>query len=443
MQPRQIGHERREMARHAALSLEGAIARLEEEVSHREALRLIQRREEVLPYIADAETLTEGLTRHPERLLGAIPADGVAIMVEDELVTHGVTPPAAAIRELAGQALQRSRAVHASDSISESYAAAAAWSAQASGLLSVVVSRRPATVVLWFRAEEIETVNWAGNPHAPAERAADGALCPRRSFEIWAEQVRGRSRPWRPAELDAARQLAARINEIGERKTLGELNRHLGETLESKDAALAHKDLLMREVHHRVQNNLQLVNSMLRLQEGEVEDAGSRRQLELARDRIQSISVLHRRLWRSDDLELVNIESFFAVLTDDLANAWGDEWRGHISRDVAPLRVPGPSALLLGLVVTELLSNAFKHAYEGAPGPIALSVKQRGKSRLAITVADKGIGPGAGLERPGSFGSRLIQRLVAQLSGEIAVVDDRPGTAVTLVIPLPKDENAA
>jgi two-component sensor histidine kinase len=273
------------------------------------------------------------------------------------------------------------------------------------------------------------------------EHDASGALCPRRSFEVWAQQVRGRSRAWRPNELDAARQLAVRLNEIGERQALGQLNRHLGETLESKDAALARKDLLMREVHHRVQNNLQLVTSMLRLQEGEIVDPGSRRQLELARDRIQSISVLHRRLWRSDDLELVNIESFFAELTDDLASAWGDQWRGQITRDVVPLRLPGPSALLLGLVVTELLTNAFKHAYAGAPGPVTLSVEERGKSRLAITVADRGVGPAAGLSRPGSFGSRLIQRLAAQLSGELSIADNRPGTAVTLVIPSPKRED--
>jgi len=443
MTPRPIGHERREMARHVALSLEGAIARLEEEASHREALRLIQRREEVLPYLAGAESLGEGLARHPERLLGAIPSDGVAILFDEELVTHGVTPPLPAIRELAGDALERSRLVRATDRLSESYPAAAEWTAKASGLLTAVVSRRPAFVVLWFRAEEVETVNWAGNPHAPADRDESGTLCPRRSFEIWAEQVRGRSRPWRPNELDAARQLAVRLREIAERKALNDLNRHLGETLEARDAALEQKDLLMREVHHRVQNNLQLVTSMLRLQENEVEDAASRRQLELARDRIQSISVLHRRLWRSDDLELVNLESFFAELTDDLASAWGDEWRKHIARDVAPLRIPGPSALLLGLVVTELLTNAFKHAYDGAPGAIALSVEERGKSRLAITVADKGVGPGAGLERSGSFGSRLIQRLVAQLSGELEVADARPGTAVTLVIPRPKAKDAA
>src|SRR5690606_27515022 len=255
-----------------------------------ESLRLIQRREEVLPYVAGSETLADGLARHPERLLGAIPADGVAVLLDAQVVTHGVTPPEPAVVDLAREALGRSRAVHASAWVSGSDPAAAGWCARASGLLSVVVSRHPAVAILWFRAEEIETVNWAGNPHAPADLGADGSLCPRRSFELWAEQVRGRSRAWRPNEVDAARQLGVRLQEIGERQALGELVGHLGETLESKDAALAQKDLLMREVHHRVQNNLQLVTSMLRLQEGEIEDAASRRQLELARDRIHSIS---------------------------------------------------------------------------------------------------------------------------------------------------------
>src|SRR5690606_20866525 len=172
MTPRPIGHERREMARHVALSLEGAIARLEDEASHRESLRLIQRREEVLPYVAGSEMLADGLARHPERLLGAIPADGVAVLLDAQVVTHGVTPPEPAVVDLAREALGRSRAVHATDCLSESYPAAAEWCARASGLLSVVVSRHPAVAILWFRAEEIETVNWAGNPHAPADLGA-------------------------------------------------------------------------------------------------------------------------------------------------------------------------------------------------------------------------------------------------------------------------------
>lgn len=431
-----IGYERRETSRQVTLALEVAIHRLEEEQSQREALRLTRRREELLPQIAAAASLHEGLARNVEELLQTIPAHGLALVCDDEITTVGVTPPDEAIEQLTEWLVRQSApTVHTTDNLGQDFAPAQDWTAQASGLLSLIVSRKPASVVMWFRAEEVETVNWAGNPHEPLDTSAPaGALCPRRSFELWVEQVRGRSRPWRTNEQDAARRLAERLEEIDRLKALARMNRYLGESLDAKESALAEKDLLMREVHHRVQNNLQLVTSMLRLQEREIDDPSARRQLELARDRVKSISVLHRRLWRSDDLQLVNIDSFLCELVDDLANAWGAEWRDHISIEAAPIRVTAERALLLGVIVTELLTNAFKHAYNGATGPVAVRAADQGKAGVVVTVADNGVGTD-GAARPGSFGSQLVQRLVQQVSGEFAFDSNQPGTIVTLTLP--------
>lgn len=434
---RPIGHERREMARQVASALEAAIHRLEEEHLQREALRLTRKREELLPEIATAAGLGEGLSRNLEELWQLVPADGCAVVLEGETLTTGVTPPEPAVEKLAAWLVRPSSpAIWATTQLSRDYKPAAAWTAQASGLLSLVLSREPSTVIIWFRAEQIETVNWAGNPHEPLDPGAPaGTLGPRQSFQLWVEQVRGRSRSWRLNEQDAIRRLGERLNELGRNKALTRMNRYLGETLDAKEAALAEKDLLMREVHHRVQNNLQLVTSMLRLQEREIEDAGARRQLELARDRVKSISVLHRRLWRSDDLQLVDMDSFLGELVDDLANAWGSQWREQISVEIAPVRIPAQTALLLGIILTELLTNAFKHAYGGELGPISVGARASGTSGLTVVVADHGAGTD-GSQKPGSFGSQLVQRLVQQISGKLEFSPNNPGTSITLTVPV-------
>jgi len=436
MSARPIGHERREMARQIALSLEAAIHRLEEELTQREALRLTRKREELLPKVAAEENLREGLVRNIGELLNLVPAHGLALVLDGEIATAGTTPPDAAIAELGEWVMGLAApAIYATDRLSREYKPAEALTAHASGLLALIVSRKPAIAALWFRAEQVETVNWAGNPHEPLDPDAPaGKLCPRSSFELWVEQVRARSTPWRTNEQDAVRRLGERLNEVGRIKALARMNRYLGETLDAKESALAEKDLLMREVHHRVQNNLQLVTSMLRLQEREIEDAGARRQLELARDRVQSISILHRRLWRSDDVELVDVDKFLSELAEDMANAWGSKWREHLSVEIAPIKIAGQTALLLGVIVTELLTNAFKHAYGGEPGPIAVSGRKRGRSGLAISVADNGVGTD-GCQRPGSFGSQLVRRLVEQVSGELDFAANHPGTVVTLTLP--------
>ena len=263
--------------------------------------------------------------------------------------------------------------------------------------------------ILWFRAEEIETVNWAGNPHKPAEPGAEpGLLSPRRSFEIWAETVRGRARAWRPNEQEAVRRIASSLAEVGRQKTMAELNRQL-------TSEIAEKDLLMREMHHRVQNSLQLVTSMLQHHDEE----GAEEQLAVARDRVLSVALLHRRLWRSEDLQNINLETFFSELVEGLVRTWSREWQDKVTVDVEPVRMSAHDALLIALIVSELLTNTVKHAYRGAAGPVSLTARETGANQITVAVSDRGVGT-IGSERPGSFGSRLIQRLVSSLRAELS-----------------------
>ncbi len=183
-----------------------------------------------------------------------------------------------------------------------------------------------------------------------------------------------------------------------------------------------------------MQNSLQLVTSMLQLQEREV-DEEARGQLELARDRILSVALLHRRLWQSEDLKHLNLQTFFSELVDGLMRTWADEWRDQLVLDVEPIRFPAHEALLLALVVSELLTNAVKHAYGGKAGPLSLVARTQGDDAVSITVADQGVGTD-GTGRAGSFGSRLVQRLVGNMRGEIEVARTNPGSSITLLVPM-------
>lgn len=425
-----IAHEEREMCRRVALALEQAISRLEEENAQREALRLTRRREELLPLIAAAESIQAALRANIDELRRLVSADGIALMLGGEIVRSGVTPGEAEVRDLSRWLLEeRSREQLVTDQLSRFYAPATGWAASAAGLLGCVASRSPLIALLWFRAEEVETVNWAGNPHKPLGAGSSPAqLTPRKSFELWTETVRGRSRPWRRNEQEAARRTASSLAEIEREKGLVELNRQL-------TGEVAEKDLLMREVHHRVQNSLQLVTSMLQLQEREIGEQGARDQLELARDRVLSVALLHRRLWRSEDLQNINLETFFAELVEGLVRTWSEDWENQITVDVAAVRLPAHEALLIALVVTELFTNAVKHAYEGRPGPVTVTVREAAKGRVVITVADRGIGSTVE-SRSDSFGSRMVKRLVSKMRGELLVEPNNPGTAVTLTVPV-------
>lgn len=422
---RPIAHEEREMCRRVALAFDQAIARLEEENSHREALRLTRRREELLPLVAGADSVAAALRTHADELRRLVAADGIAVLLDSDIVCSGVTPPEPELQKLGRWVIDQPRDLLVTNALSELYEPAANWTACASGLISSVVARNPLTAILWFRAEEIETVNWAGNPHKAAEPgAAPGLLSPRKSFEIWAETVRGRSRAWRPNEQEAVRRIASSLAEVGRQKAQAELNRQL-------TSEVAEKDLLMREMHHRVQNSLQLVTSML----GHHETQGAKEQLAVARDRVLSVALLHRRLWRSEDLQNINLEPFFSELVEGLMRTWNRDWEDKVTVDVEPVRMSAHAALLIALIVSELLTNAVKYAYAGAAGPLSLTARETGTNQVTITVSDRGVGT-SGAERPGSFGSRLIQRLVSSLHGELRITPNNPGTCATLLVPI-------
>ncbi len=437
--PMPVPYELRQACKRVGQILSQQIAAREEAEVHAQARRLADARDELLVTLARAEgPIESALAGHASELLAIVPADGVAICHRGQIAGAGHRPSDDEVRVLVDWLLRDSGAPDpfATDRLSEYHGPASAYRNLASGLLATTMSREEPLVVLWFRAERAQVIEWAGNPHKPAEPgSAPGTLTPRASFELWREVVHGRSRLWTVAERDAARRFRDAASELGRQRRLQELNRQLRQTLADKEALIAQKDLLMREVHHRVQNSLQLVNAMLRLQEGEATDPAVAMRFAEARRRILAVSATHRRLWRSDQIQSIRFDIYLRELRDDLVEEWGLGWDEHFRIRAEPVLVPTDAAVSLALVVTELVTNAVKHAYRGAPGPIDVIVSGGPSTGIRIVVADQGGGMERA-ERPGGFGSRLTQLLIAQVKGEMAFQDNRPGTKVVLTAPL-------
>lgn len=432
---RQLDFVEREMCKHVGQLIGTYITARERSAEQIEIARLAQNRDEVLQIVAPAiGSIEESVMRHAAELLHAVPSDGVAVCLEGRIEQAGSAPPPAALRSLipALEPLGESTAF-TSHHLSAGIPEAAEFAASASGALSVVIRDEPHFSITWFRAEQVETVNWAGNPHKAVDHTT-GTLTPRKSFDLWRETVHQQSREWSAAEIDAAGRLRSSLVEMLDKQELRRLNRQLRRAVGEQEKLIAHKDLLMREVHHRVQNSLQLVNSMLYLQERDSGNDEVRAQFELARQRLTAVAMVHRRLWRSDKVGDVRLDTFMAELVEELASIWDPRWRAAITQELAPITLSTDKGILLGLIVTELLTNAVKYAYGGEPGPILIEGARDDNGRMRLVIADRGTGLNA--EPRQSFGSRLVQALVQQLSGMLERSDNQPGLRVTLNFPI-------
>ena len=183
--------------------------------------------------ISAAAELKEGLTRNPTHLLDLVGADGVALALGEEITVMGNTPSrewiAAMLSWLENQFQEE--IIYETNSLVQIYPPAEEFKDVASGLLALLISRVQKTLIIWFRPEVIQTVNWAGNPHKPVEIEENGEMrmSPRKSFAKWQETVRLQSLPWKSCEIEAAVELRSSIVGIVLRKAdeLTQINQEL------------------------------------------------------------------------------------------------------------------------------------------------------------------------------------------------------------------------
>jgi light-regulated signal transduction histidine kinase (bacteriophytochrome) len=423
--------------RSACRALAGGLSRQikarEETDAYRERVRLRTFEDDIVALLSREGSLDEAISHHLDEIMRMLGADGVAVLRGPDLVRGGRCPPEEATRRLAGWTLdQASERVFATDRLADVYAMSEDLKRIASGVLAIAISASEPWIVLWFRAEQLEVVNWAGNPHKNMAEGPRGVLNPRASFEAWSETVRGRARPWTMPEIEAAGRLRTAVIDVWQTRRIRDLNRQLMRTIEEKELLIRQKEFLIGEVNHRVQNSLQLVSSFLALQARASDDAGLHAAIDEARRRLTAVSLVHRRLYRADQIEAIDAARYIDELVADLVASLGEDWRPHVVTDLQPVTLPTDRAVGLGLILTELVINANKYAYGGAAGPLQITLTED-RGRFRLIVADEG---GGRVSTRKGFGSRMIDALVRQLGGTLAFDDNKPGTRATLSAPI-------
>lgn len=199
--------------------------------------------------------------------------------------------------------------------------------------------------------------------------------------------------------------------------------------------ALGQRDLLLREVYHRVKNNLQIVDGLLMLHARNLNDPAGVQVLQGLRSRIYALGLVHAQLMASKNLETFDIAPFLHELAQNIVAGSGDH-EVRVEVEAAPLEVNLDFAVPLGLLVTELVTNSLKHAFPDRSGLIRVVLTRNAAGAVVLTVADNGIGGDAKPARVGT-GASIIAGLVRQISGEMSV-SRRKGRTTTIVIPAPE-----
>lgn len=240
------------------------------------------------------------------------------------------------------------------------------------------------------------------------------------------------ARAYSRGRLDSPIDLSDAPTELRE---LGETMARMAHRVQRREAelhaSLEQKNVLLKEIHHRVKNNLQIVTSLLNLRGRALVTPAARQAMIEAQLRIKALALVHRNLYEQDDVSAVQLGDFMQELCELLREAsFGDEADlVELEVDAARVSISTDQAIPLALLVTEAVSNAFKHAFpDGRRGRITVRLEALGEDQLSLEVADDGIGLSAGKKRGASddsagMGLTLIEMLAKQLGGRLEVVE--------------------
>ncbi len=191
-------------------------------------------------------------------------------------------------------------------------------------------------------------------------------------------------------------------------------------------SSLKEKEVLLKEIHHRVKNNLQIISSLLNLQTEQIQDP---RDLEIFResqDRIKSMAIIHEQLYQSQDLAHINFASYIQSMMVHLFNSYSAHSRIiNLKTSLEQINFEIDTAIPCGLIINELVSNSLKHAFKGRDsGEISIELKNF-NDKYRLVISDNGIGFDLSkLENSTSLGLKLVRSLVDQLEGDLEIKSD-------------------
>ncbi|SDF26513.1 Two-component sensor histidine kinase, contains HisKA and HATPase domains [Methanolobus vulcani] len=185
------------------------------------------------------------------------------------------------------------------------------------------------------------------------------------------------------------------------------------------------KDILLKEVHHRVKNNLQIISSMLRLQSRKFTDKETIEAFRKSQNRAKSMAIAHEKLYQSRDLENIELSSYIETLTKYLLNTYGcDPENIKIDIKIKNITQDIDTAIPLGLIINEIVSNSLKHAFKDHKGEIFVEIVPDVDGQYMLTIRDNGIGFPENLDfmNTDSLGMQLVVSLVEQIEGSIELI---------------------
>ncbi|MBK6526227.1 MAG: sensor histidine kinase [Crocinitomicaceae bacterium] len=192
------------------------------------------------------------------------------------------------------------------------------------------------------------------------------------------------------------------------------------------------KTIMLKEIHHRVKNNLQVITSLLRLQSREIDDEKTKAQFQDAVQRIIAMSLIHEKMYQNENLSKIDLKDYLDTLAIDLIKTYADNI--HVTLDISSKldRLGNNTLVPVALIFNELISNSLKHAFqERDQGKITVELFPREKNMFELMYKDDGIWSEPSKE--GSFGLELIETLTEQLDGKVTRTNEN-GTVYRFVL---------
>ncbi|GAB4044705.1 hypothetical protein GCM10028774_65070 [Spirosoma jeollabukense] len=226
------------------------------------------------------------------------------------------------------------------------------------------------------------------------------------------------------------------------------LERHqkeINDKNQSLQSLVSEKEWLLKELHHRVKNNLQLTISLLHTQSKYLSDQGAIRAIEQSQHRVRAMALIHQKLYRSDSLSQVDMPMYIREVVDQLEESFNHDERIRFHYQLSPLELDVSQAIPLGLIITEAITNALKYAFPAGyrsdepEDSINVSLTKVDAENYQLVVQDNGVGlpDDVDLRRQGSMGANIIRRLTKQL-GAILQIENSGGVSISVSFPLIK-----
>ncbi len=208
-------------------------------------------------------------------------------------------------------------------------------------------------------------------------------------------------------------------------------NQELAVSNEKLGAKNAENELLLKEIHHRVKNNLQTISSLLNLQSASISDQNALEAVQESQSRVRSMALIHQKLYQGENLAAVEMKSYFETMGEAMLHSFGDAGkRVSLNVEMPELEMDVDTAIPLGLIANELITNSLKYAFpENRPGKLKISLTTENDQQFLLKIADDGVGFDKKDKPKGTgFGTRLVSLLAMQLNGKVETQTEN-GTA--------------